>query len=82
VFKDMKLTTKRSPVHFSFQTKEMAEVSSDQRKKEQLDTVISLSDTTLFKVKAITFVTFTSTWNFQFGMPSHFLSLLIVVRML
>ena len=50
-------------MHFSFQTKEMAEVSTDPQNQKQVDTVMSLTDTTFFK--SIIFVTITSTWNLQ-----------------
>ena len=63
VFKEIKLTSKGSPMHFSFQTKEMAEVSTDPQNQKQVDTVMSLTDTTFFK--SIIFVTITSTWNLQ-----------------
>jgi hypothetical protein len=36
-------------MHISFQTKEMAEVSTDPQNQKQVDTVMSLADTTFFK---------------------------------
>ena len=75
VFKEIKLTSKGSPMHFSFQTKEMAEVSTDPQNQKQVDTVMSLTDTTFFK--SIIFVTITSTWNLQL---QHAFSCLVTVH--
>ena len=44
-------------MHFSLQTKEMAEVSTDPQDQKQVDTVMSLADNAFFKT--------TSTWNLQ-----------------
>jgi hypothetical protein len=75
VFKEIKLTSKGSPMHFSFQTKEMAEVSTDPQNQKHVDTVMSLTDTTFFK--SIIFVTITPTWNLQL---QHVFSCLVTVH--
>ena len=49
VFKEIKLTSKGSLMHFSLQTKETAEVSTDPRNNKQVDTVMSLTDTPFLK---------------------------------